>query len=776
MRQAFGVGEAVTREFTALLHGWTRGNPFFIEETLKALVDAGRLRREGGQWLGWEMDDMELPGSIRDAVLLGVSRLSAAAREVAEVVAIMGTRSRYETLQSVCSLGEPELVEALEELCHRNLLGEADGEGGPLYEFQHPMVRKILVGEIGLARQRLVHGKIAAALERLYGTRALDHAEELALHFTRGGVEGGTDKAVGYLAAAGRSALARFANQEAADHLSAALDGLTQGETSAVSATAGPSAERFGLMEDLARARQRLGEYERAIELWREARDDAARRGDAVGVASMERRVGLSHFWAGRHPEALAALDSAVESAGDDLHLLGRIRMARGVCFYMLGRGSEAGPELEAALVVAERSGDRSLLARVHRALLLFHAWAGDPEPAWEHGLKAVALAEEASNPPLACASHWAMAVVAGLTGQAKKCEYHLHTGTRLAEELRSPLLRLAFDEVAVEYASSTGDWENGIALGEKAIALARVLNQRTVLPRLLVFTSLIYLGRHELKRARAYLDEAWLLSGAENAERARDIHSVIPAHTGLASYHLVVGDFDQAVQIGEAGLAIADRTGYTIWAVHRLLAVMTEAHLRRRDLEAARRYGDRLRETAERIGHDLGIAWADSCDAILAWLEGDVETGAALLRKAAEALEAAPWIPDAARIRQQLAGRLADLGDREGALRELRHVHDIFLALGAQEELRLARVQFHELDVRPPVRPSGPGADGLTGRELEIIRLIALRKSNKAVAQALGISPRTVTTHLSNIYQKLAISSRGELADLATHLLSEGR
>ena len=170
VRQAFGVGEAVTREFTALLHGWTRGNPFFIEETLKALVDAGRLRREGGQWLGWEMDDMELPGSIRDAVLLGVSRLSAAAREVAEVVAIVGTRSRYETLQSVCSLGEPELVEALEELCHRNLLGEADGEGGPLYEFQHPMVRKILVGEIGLARQRLVHGKIAAALERLYGT------------------------------------------------------------------------------------------------------------------------------------------------------------------------------------------------------------------------------------------------------------------------------------------------------------------------------------------------------------------------------------------------------------------------------------------------------------------------------------------------------------------------------------------------------------------------------------------------------------------------------
>ena len=771
--QAFGTGETVTREFTALIHGWTRGNPFFLEETLKALVDAGRLRWEGGQWLGWEMGDLELPGSIRDAVLFRVSHLSAAAREVAEVVAIVGARARYGTLVSVCSLDEPQLVEALEELGQRNLLSETDDQQGPLYEFQHPMVRKILVGEIGLARQRLVHGKIATALEDSYGALALDHAEELALHFTRGAIEGDAGKAVPYLAAAGRSSLERFAAQEAADHLSAALDLLNRGEARDESE---PSAERFGLMEGLARARQRLGEFESAIALWLEARDDAARRGDAVGVASMERRVGLAHFYAGRHSEALAALESAATSAASDLHLLPLIRMARGVCFNMLGKGSEASTELEAALEVAERSGDRSLLARVHQALLQFHAWAGDPESAWEHGLKALALAEEVNDQPLACNCHWSMAVVAGLTAQSKKCEHHLHTGIRLAEGLRSPLLRLQFDEVAVEYANSTGDWENGIALGEKAIALARALNQQTVLPRLLVDTSMIYLGRHELERARAHLEEAWVLSGAEDAERARDIHSVIPAHAGLASYHLATGELEEAVRISEAGLAIADRTGVPVWAVHRLLPVLAEAHLRRRDLDSARACGERLRSMAERIGHVLGIAHADAIDAILTWLEGDVEKGAALMREAAAALEAAPWVADAARIRRQLAGRLADLGDREGALQVLRHVHDVFLTLGAQEELRLARVQFHELDVRPPVRPSGPGAEGLTGREVEIIRLVALRKSNKAIGRALSISPRTVTTHLSNIYRKLAISSRGELADQASELLSAER
>ena len=560
--QAFGTGETVTLEFTALIHGWTRGNPFFLEETLKALVDAGRLRWEGGQWLGWEMGDLELPGSIRDAVLFRVSHLSAAAREVAEVVAIVGARARYGTLVSVCSLDEPQLVEALEELGQRNLLSETGDQQGPLYEFQHPMVRKI------------VSASWKASPEPVNG----------------------------------------------------------------------------------------LGEFESAIALWLEAQDDAARRSDAVGVASMERRVGLAHFYAGRHSEALAALESAATSAASDLHLLPLIRMARGVCFNMLGKGSEASTELEAALEVAERSGDRSLLARVHQALLRFHAWAGDPESAWEHGLKALALAEEVNDQPLACNCHWSMAVVAGLTAQSKKCEHHLHTGIRLAEGLRSPLLRLQFDEVAVEYANSTGDWENGIALGEKAIALARALNQQTVLPRLLVDTSMIYLGRHELERARAHLEEAWVLSGAEDAERARDIHSVIPAHAGLASYHLATGELEEAVRISEAGLAIADRTGVPVWAVHRLLPVLAEAHLRRRDLDSARACGERLRSMAERIGHVLGIAHADAIDAILTWLEGDVEKGAALMREAAAALEAAPWVADAARIRRQLAGRLGKL------------------------------------------------------------------------------------------------------------------
>jgi DNA-binding NarL/FixJ family response regulator len=90
---------------------------------------------------------------------------------------------------------------------------------------------------------------------------------------------------------------------------------------------------------------------------------------------------------------------------------------------------------------------------------------------------------------------------------------------------------------------------------------------------------------------------------------------------------------------------------------------------------------------------------------------------------------------------------------------------------LGAEVELEKTRGMFRELDARPPRRaPVGEG--DLSSRELEIARLVEGRKSNKAIARALSISPRTVSTHLSNIYQKLGITSRGELAN---YVQSEG-
>jgi len=113
------------------------------------------------------------------------------------------------------------------------------------------------------------------------------------------------------------------------------------------------------------------------------------------------------------------------------------------------------------------------------------------------------------------------------------------------------------------------------------------------------------------------------------------------------------------------------------------------------------------------------------------------------------------------------VAHALSDAGDRDGAARELRRAYEVFARLGAEREMKGTREQLRTLGVRPPARAAAAGAGALSGRELEIARLVAARKSNKEIAAALDISPRTVTTHLSNIFGKVGVASRGELADL---------
>jgi DNA-binding CsgD family transcriptional regulator len=504
--------------------------------------------------------------------------------------------------------------------------------------------------------------------------------------------------------------------------------------------------------------------------LLKRARADAAAAGEPGRMAAIERRLGLASYWTGQYEDALEHYDAglaAAKAAGEDL-LFARIQIAKGACLQELGRQAEARSEVLGALDIAERLGDDAVLARVHRALMVLYVWTGPSDKAREHGARALALAESSGQKSVACTAHWALAMLEGLTGNAAAAARHIAESERLADEVRSPLLRVWTAEVAIEYAAGIGDWDTAITVGERTIALARSLGQRTLLPRLLVWCGLVYLARGDQERCKAYLDEAWTLAGARNADRPLDVHTVVPVHTGLAAYHLARREYRQAIRIGEAGLAIADRTGYVVWAIHRLLPVVAEASMWIQDWDRAERYGERLRRDSQRLGQRLGLAWADACDALVALLKDkDHERAAVLLRGAAETMEAIPYVVDGARLRTMLAKTLAEMGDRDGATRELRRVHDIFARLGAERELSATRDQLRELGARPPARTQAAGIGALTGREVDIARLVSERKSNKEIGRALGISARTVSTHLSNIFGKLNVSSRGELADL---------
>jgi DNA-binding CsgD family transcriptional regulator/tetratricopeptide (TPR) repeat protein len=771
VRRAFDVDAASVDAFGRRLHARTGGNPFFVEETLKALAEAGRLERRGGAWVGWDVEDFGLPRTVRDTVLARLSGLSADARLVGDLMAVVGARITHDALGAVTGMTSAALLAPLDELRRHSVLTEWVESGAIAYDFAHPTLRDVLYRELGLARARMLHATVAEALERHWGDESDAHADELAFHFSRAdSPEGG--KALRYLERAGESAAARHANREAADYLGAALT---------IAEQSGDEPRVAQLTMSLARARQRVGDYDGAVELWQRARTSARERGDDARLAEIQRSLGLSAFWMGRFADALAEYDDGVLAAERAGHSASRTRLliARGMCYQAIGRSQHAERDVRAALALAEALGEPRLLARVHRAMLLLYVWTGPAEKAREHGARAIELASTSGDRAIEWSSHWSLAILGGLTGKSSEVARHLRDAERLALELRSPLLEAWTAEVAIEYQAGIGEWDTAVTIAERTIALARSLGQRTLLPRVLVWAGLLYFGRGDIERGRACVDEAWELSlGGDQSRRLamdeielsgdpREVHSIVPAHIGRAAYHLARKEWREAIEVGEQGLRVAERSGYVAWSIHRLLPIVAEAALWAADHDRARDLERRLREESARLGHPLGLAWADACVAVQELLKGDRQRSVDLLRSACEALEAIPFVADAARLRRQLARALTETGDREGALRELRTAHEVFERLGALPELEGTRDQMRALGGRPPVR-GGQGMAGLTARELDIVRQVARRRSNKEIGATLGISARTVSTHLSNIFGKLNVTSRGELTDLA--------
>jgi DNA-binding CsgD family transcriptional regulator len=765
----FGAGDARARSFAGRLHHWTAGNPFFVDETLNALIESQQLRETPSGWSGWEVESLRVPATIRDAVLARLADLSPDARRLAELAAVVGTRIRHGELEAVAHATPDALLAAIDELRAAGILADrAEGED-IVYDFYHPIFQETLYAELGLARLRGMHASVADALERYYGPRVATHAGRLAFHYVRAGAGDDAVKAARYLRAAGADAAAKYANREAEQYLAAALDLLQRDD--------GAAAPR-SLIEatgELARVRQRLGDYAGAMELWTRALDAARAAGDGRRVATIERSMGLARYWGGKLAPALAHYDASLGAARavDDRPLVARVLIARASCLQAMGRTLESRAETDAALTIATELGDAGLLARAHRAALLLYLWTGPAGVARQHGREAIAFAEESGERGAAWSAHWALAMLGGLTGRAEDTRRHLAEAFRIADDLGSPLFRAWTSEVEIEYLAGTGDWDRAVAVAEETVQVARTLGQRTLLPRVLVWLGLLHLGRGDIARGKECVDEAWELAhgGVTSAEApaARDLFAVVPAHIGRAAYAMAIGDNAKAIRIGQTGLAIADRSGNVVWTIHRLMPVIAEASLWAADMTRAKAIGERLRRESQALGQQLGLAWADACDALVELLSGDRARAVSLLAGAIDALEAIPYVPDAARMRRQLARALAETGDRDGAMRELRRAHDVFQHLGARGELDATREQMRELGARPPARSAAtPGLGGLTGRELEIVRLVAARRSNKEIGTALGISARTASTHLSNIFSKLGVASRGELADYA--------
>ena len=247
----------------------TEGNPFFLEESVRALVETGGLVGERGAYrLAKPLDSPQVPATVHAVLAARIDRLPPEEKRLLQTAAVIGTEVPFTLLQAIGELSEEELRRALGHLQAAEFLYETSLFPELEYTFKHALTHEVAYGSLLQERRRALHARIVEASERLYADRLPEQAERLAQHALRGEV---WDKAVAYCQQAGTKALARSALREAVACFEQALAALTYLPESRAT-----QEQAIDLRFDLRNALVTLGEFRQMLDYLREAATLAA--------------------------------------------------------------------------------------------------------------------------------------------------------------------------------------------------------------------------------------------------------------------------------------------------------------------------------------------------------------------------------------------------------------------------------------------------------------------------------------------------------------------
>ena len=194
-------GQEVPRSRAEAVHRQTEGNPLFVQEVLRYLVEAGLVVRHDGRYIRADDGAPEsgIPEGLREVIGKRLSRLSPRTNKLLSIAAVIGREFDLEVLQRVAQLAEDELVESLEEAQERAVIEERGrGIGSPALGFTHSLFRQTLYEEQFVARRMRWHQQVARTIESVHSRRLDEYAADLAEHFVHSTDAGDLAKAVAY--------------------------------------------------------------------------------------------------------------------------------------------------------------------------------------------------------------------------------------------------------------------------------------------------------------------------------------------------------------------------------------------------------------------------------------------------------------------------------------------------------------------------------------------------------------------------------------------------
>jgi tetratricopeptide (TPR) repeat protein len=335
--QALLGDDAGLGPLTRLLIARTQGNPFFLEESVRTLVETGVLvGARGAYHLAHPLDTWQVPATVQALLAARIDRLPPEDKRLLQTAAVMGTEVPWPLLQAIAETSDEALARSLGQLQAAEFLYETSLFPERAYTFKHALTHEVAYGSLLHERRRGLHAHIVEVLEALAGDRLDDQVERLAHHALRGEVWA---KALAYCRQAGTKAMARSAYREAVTAFEQALGALPQ-----LPESRARQEQAIDLRLDLRSALLPLGDEARMVDYICAAEPLAEALGDPRRLALISYHLCWSFMAMEDYARAIAAgqraLALATASGAVDLPLMIQTRL--GIVYNAAGDVREA--------------------------------------------------------------------------------------------------------------------------------------------------------------------------------------------------------------------------------------------------------------------------------------------------------------------------------------------------------------------------------------------------------------------------------------------------
>jgi class 3 adenylate cyclase/tetratricopeptide (TPR) repeat protein len=470
------------------------GNPLFVEEVTKSLVEDGTLRREDGRIvLGRALADTAVPDSIHGVLMARLDRLEDAPKRALQMASVIGREFALRLLARVTEAGEHTST-LVGELRALELIYEKAAHPELAYMFKHALTHDVAYESILVQRRKQLHRTIGLAIEELYGERLAEHYETLALHFARGE---DWERAFEYHRRAAAKSLDAFANRAAVEHARQAL------ATAERLGARVPREARCELEQSIGAAGFVMSEFRASGEAF----ERAAALADVAGRATNLAHAGFSYVWGHAYDDSKRTTAEALALAQTHGLVAAEALARDNDCFHLVIRGELDAVERERPRLVglAESSGDEGVLARIRANQAFALEWRGRYTDAITAEEQVLEAGQRLRLPALIILPQWFIAKAACCLGQYGRAIAVLRESIALSERVGDRAFRSRLLNTLGWVLAEVGDHAEARRYNEQAVAVARDLGDPEIISNAEINLGLNHLALGDGDRALAH-------------------------------------------------------------------------------------------------------------------------------------------------------------------------------------------------------------------------------------------------------------------------------